>query len=358
MKYSKYIFISLLTVLFFTACKEDEVGPVIHLNGAPQITAPTAGTAFLLTEAESDSLIPAMSWTAADWGLDVPTRYILEIDQAGNNFEDAVALYTGSALAISNLTVADLNNVLVGMDLPFEVAADMEIRVIATTGSDSNTGSSTLGTDAPPQISNVVTISVTPFEANKVIPELQVPGSYQGWNPGDTTTVLFSVENDGLYEGYVYISPDASFYKFTQGLSWDVNWGDNGNDGTLEPNGSDIPAAVAGVYKLNVNLPGLTHTQTLTNWGLIGNATPGGWDTDTDMVYDAGTRALTLTVDLVAGAIKFRANDDWAINLGDNGNNLSLEYGGADIPVAEAGNYTINLYIVGVSKYTYTITKN
>jgi hypothetical protein len=246
----------------------------------------------------------------------------------------------------------------VGKELPFEVASNMEIRVIATTGNDSNPGSSTLGTDASPQISNVVAITVTPYEANKVIPELQVPGSYQGWNPADTTTVLFSVENDGLYEGYVYISPDGSFYKFTQGLDWTVNWGDNGNDGTLEPGGADIPATVAGVYKLNVNLPNLTHTQTLTNWGLIGNATPTGWDSDTDMTYDPSTKAYTITIDLVAGAIKFRANDDWALNLGDNDANASLEYGGADIMIAEAGNYTINLYIVGVSKYTYTVTKN
>jgi hypothetical protein len=38
--------------------------------------------------------------------------------------------------------------------------------------------------------------------------------------------------------------------------------------------------------------------------------------------------------------IKFRENNDWAVNLGDNGADGTLESGGADIPVT-AGNYKI-----------------
>ena len=358
MKYSTYIILSLLVVSLFVACKDDEVGPVVHLEGAPQITSPAAGTAFVLSEAEKDSLIPLISWTEADWGIAAVSSYELQIDQAGNNFAEASSLYKGSSLELSDLTQADLNNLMLSRDLPGGVAADMELRVIATIGADSDPENPLLGTDAPAQVSNAVAITVTPFDAVVIIPELQVPGSYQGWNPGDTTTVIFSADNNGLYEGYVYISPDDQKYKFTQGLSWDVNWGDNGNDGSLEPGGADIPAAVGGVYRLNVNLNGLTHTQLLTNWGLIGSATPNMWDSDQDMTYDPVAKAWTITLDLVAGEVKFRANDAWDVNFGDDGNDLSLEYGTANIPIADAGNYTINLYIVGRSDYTYEVIKN
>ncbi|RMG27177.1 MAG: hypothetical protein D6730_07770 [Bacteroidetes bacterium] len=64
-----------------------------------------------------------------------------------------------------------------------------------------------------------------------------------------------------------------------------------------------------------------------------------------------------ITLDLQAGEVKFRANDDWAINFGDDDGNGSLEYGGANIVIAEAGNYTIDL-MLSVQDYTYQIVKN
>ena len=44
-----------------------------------------------------------------------------------------------------------------------------------------------------------------------------------------------------------------SIFKFTDGPSWDVNWGDEEPDGTLDPQGigNDIPiGGTAGVYFL------------------------------------------------------------------------------------------------------------
>ncbi|MBK6932311.1 MAG: hypothetical protein IPH12_16215 [Saprospirales bacterium] len=55
--------------------------------------------------------------------------------------------------------------------------------------------------------------------------------------------------------------------------------------------------------------------------------------------------------------MKFRANDDWAVNLGDNDANKSLEYGGSDIVITDPGNYTIDLILSG-AVYTYKVKKN
>ncbi|HLF64940.1 MAG TPA: SusF/SusE family outer membrane protein [Saprospiraceae bacterium] len=77
--------------------------------------------------------------------------------------------------------------------------------------------------------------------------------------------------------------------------------------------------------------------------GLIGTATPGGWDVDTNMVQDPDSAHLwTMTINLVAGEAKFRANDDWAINWGDSAFPLGVgTQDGPNIPVANAGLYDI-----------------
>jgi len=75
------------------------------------------------------------------------------------------------------------------------------------------------------------------------------------------------------------------------------------------------------------------------------------------LIYDKATKTLKVTLALKVGKIKFRANDAWDLNYGDNDFDGSLEEGGADIPVAVAGNYTITLNLE-VAGYAYEIKKN
>lgn len=91
------------------------------------------------------------------------------------------------------------------------------------------------------------------------------------------------------------------------------------------------------------------------NWGIIGSATPTGWDSDTNLDYDLATKKYSVTMLLIAGGeFKFRLDDGWADNFGDNGNNLTLDAGGANIPVAVTGTYKI---VIDFAEKTYTITK-
>jgi hypothetical protein len=78
--------------------------------------------------------------------------------------------------------------------------------------------------------------------------------------------------------------------------------------------------------------------------GLIGDATPNGWNTpDSKMDYDSKTGTWHITIDLIVGTIKFRLNDGWTWNLGGTPDNLVQ--GGDNLPIATAGNYTITLTI-------------
>ena len=188
-------------------------------------------------------------------------------------------------------------------------------------------------------------------------PVLHVPGSYQGWDPSNDSTVIASVNNDSTYEGYLYFADAGAQFKFINGTAWgDPDWGDNGADGTLDPGGANITVPDAGYYKINVDLKNLTYTTVKTTWGIIGDATANGWDSDQNMTFDPATGLWTATLDLTAGQIKFRANDSWDLNYGDTGADGVLDAGGDNITIPEAGTYIITLKL-GAPDYTYTITR-
>ncbi len=341
----KYLFLSLVAALFLTACSDKETDPVLTLGNAPAIGSPANGTSIVLTEATAAESFPTFTWSAAEYGYDAAVTYSVEMDVAGNNFADPLVVGTVNK---TELTVNNekINNLMLGLGLEGEVEHDMQFRISAK-----------ISPEVAVVYSNPITLKITPYTVVIVYPQLQVPGSYQGWAPDNNSTVIFSVRSDEKYEGYIFINADNSEFKYTKGPSWANNWGDNDADGTLDKDGANIKAPLAGVYKLNADLNALTHSFTRTDWGLIGSATPNGWDSDQNMTYDPATNKWTITLDLVAGEIKFRANDDWGINLGDDGANKSLEYGGANIAVPDPGNYTIEL-LLGAAVYKYKITKN
>lgn len=182
---------------------------------------------------------------------------------------------------------------------------------------------------------------------------IEVPGAHQGWDPA-TAPQLASVNGDGIYEGYVWFPEAANEFKFTQGGAWTNNWGDPEGDGTLVADAGNIIAGEAGYYRLVVDLNALTYTMTLTDWGVIGSATEGGWDSDQNMTYDATTGLWSATLRLSAGEIKFRANDGWDLNYGDDGADGILEAGGANIAISSGGTYVISMKL-GTPDYTYFI---
>ncbi|HEX4958165.1 MAG TPA: DUF1565 domain-containing protein, partial [Lacibacter sp.] len=85
------------------------------------------------------------------------------------------------------------------------------------------------------------------------------------------------------------------------------------------------------------------NSQTINNWGVVGSATPNGWGgPDIPLSYNAGLNTWSAVVTLINGEIKFRNNNDWALNYGDNGADGTLDAGGSNIVVA-AGTYLITL---------------
>jgi hypothetical protein len=308
------------------------------------MSALATGTVLVLTEANAKDTLN-FTWSAAtNYGFAAAITYKVEMSLPGDNFASPKTLLTATDLK-GILTYGDLNNLLMAAELAPGVASEVQIRVAAS-----------VSDLVPSSYSNVLTVAITPYRVIVNYPKIYVPGSHQGWSP-DKAPVLSSLKSDQKYEGYVNFADANTEFKFTAGPNWDLNWGDDGANGTLEKNGANIKAADAGYYKLNVDVPALTYTMVKTVWGVIGSATPNGWDSDQKMAFDAVSGTWSITLALVVGEFKFRANDGWDLNYGDDKTNLSLEFNGANIPIAAAGNYTVTLDLRGPI-YTYVIKKN
>ncbi len=188
-------------------------------------------------------------------------------------------------------------------------------------------------------------VIITPSMGNTVqYPKIYTPGSFQGYDYSDTNNALSSVDSDMRYEGYKYFpDPNGTFRIATIPSESAPYFGDNDGDGTLEQFGDDILVAEPGLYKINVDLNDDTYTLEKTEWGVIGDAI-GSWDTDVDMTWDADLGALVANITAVEGEFKFRANDSWDLELGDNGADSVLEYGGANISIPQ-GDYEVILFI-------------
>lgn len=331
-------------LFLMAACDKAEMGPVILDNPtAPVITTPAAGSSIEITEGNFGEVL-AFEWSASDYGFVAAVNYTVQADVGGNDYAEPVELFKSSGLT-GGISYEELNNKLLAAGAVAGALNDLTFRVV-----------SSISDAVSDLVSTSVSMAVSPLLVEVSYPVLNIPGNYQGWDPASLLTVIHSLKSDEVYDGYVYFGEAATMFKFAKG-SWDHNWGDDGVDGTLDPGGADIAAAGPAMYRLSADLNTLTYTAVQTDWGLIGSGTPGGWDSDQDMTYDADAGILTITLDLVEGEVKFRANDDWAINLGDDQANGVMEYDGANLIIGSAGNYTLTLDLRG-ALITYTITKN
>ena len=363
MKRIAFITILISGILLINACKKAETDPVIDFSQtvAPAVTAPADGADIVLTQDMEEEMI-TFTWSEVEYSvqadLQLPT-YSLEVDFSEGDFTDATELVNTTETSMS-MTYAAMNNELIKMGLVPGTKTPMKLRVMAHLKSfdDGKVISASITHSAE------VNFSATTYEASSIeYPKLWVPGEYQGWAP-DQAPFIQSFESDGIYTGYIYFPADAATFefKFTSQPNWDgPNYGMGANAGELDTDGGAANLSVPGPggYMVTVNTKDLTWTYELQTWGIIGEFN--GWSAQVNMDWDADNRYLTLTYDVPAAdnnRFKFRANDNWDINLGaiDPPDGKTLSYGGADIPV-ESGSHTFILNL-NTKAPTYELIQN
>ncbi len=166
-----------------------------------------------------------------------------------------------------------------------------------------------------------------------------------GW---DREVFMFpDADDENLYSVTLVLKQGEA--KFRADGGWDVNWGaDNFPTGVGEPNGPNIPIPQAGRYEITFDKSSGAYSFTelvdFESIGVIGSATPGGWDAETPLTRDGGNPDVWRgTVTLTEGALKFRANNSWAVNWGGTEfPNGTAELNGGDIPVSVPGDYLVS----------------
>ena len=344
-----------------------------HKEAAVTRLAPVAFTSSLtasanqvVIKASTDSTLTVLTlkWPAVVYPVKAHVTYSVQADLPADTvgataWAKATAITVGNDILTKSFKAGELNALALAVGITANDTAKLVFRVRAYQDRDA--------------FSKGVSVSVSPWKPAVAYshgwPVLYVPGDYQGWSPSTAPTVAAAQAN--IYEGFINEPAGGTYhFKFTSANDWNhTNYGDAGA-GKLSTDGTagDLVLPGPGYYELVANTATLTWNYTLVTWGIIGDATPGGWNTDTQMTYDATKQVWTVTANMLStGSFKFRANNAWSIDFGIDANgrlayadNPAFPYNGSlnNLTVPTSGSYTITLDVHDPNNYNYTIKKN
>ena len=183
----------------------------------------------------------------------------------------------------------------------------------------------------------IVTLDMNNLTYTVGKPILYMAGDANGWKQID----VLNSDDGAHFTGYMYLNQNG--FKFSTQPNWDgTNYGADFD--TAPDAGNIVITEEAGFYQVDVDLSAKTYTLTPFTIGIIGSATPKGWDGDTNMTYNPEERSWELKdVELTDGEMKFRHTNDWSLSWGGELDNLTTQ-NGPNIAVA-AGTYDIKLYV-------------
>ncbi|TRZ43301.1 SusF/SusE family outer membrane protein [Robertkochia solimangrovi] len=358
----------------FTSCDNEDYLEITAQEPTDQVMfTNSTSSAYLLSAQTADNVAERFVWNEPSFDAPTPVNYKLE----GSITEtfDAVS-YDSGTIQLNNqaVLVSDL------MDMAEELGLDNDPETTDEEGNPNNSGTVYFrvtafvgedgATNGVSSVSETVSLNITLLEsgeAEEILTNLYLVGNATaaGWNPDNNNTPLFrDPEMTSVYyfTGYfAYPGGDNTQFKMVEvpGM-WQPQWGltEDGtalavNDGTTsDPAAFEVSAD--GYYSLMLNLEDNTYTYeaydasgavdyTTPGIGIIGDATAGAWDSDTEMtqsVFDPHIWYLN-DQELGDGEMKFRTVGDWGMNWGGSTalSGLAVK-DGANIPIT-AGIYNI-----------------
>jgi len=345
------------------ACHKDAVLTKLAPIGFTSTITASASQVVLTAATDETPDVLTLQWPAVVYPVKAHVTYTLQADiptdtVGASAWANATSILVGDDILTKTFKGSDLNTLALTVGVAPNELGKIVFRVRAYQDRETYT--------------SAVTVNINPYKVIIVTngwPVLYLPGDYQGWSPGTAPTA--AAEHPGIYEGFIYEPAGGTYqFKFTSNPDWDhINYGDGGA-GKLTTDGAAAGMTLpgAGYYEVVANPSALTWNYTLVTWGIIGDATPGGWNTDTQLTYDPAKQVWTVTADMVAnGSFKFRANNAWSIDFGVDANgklqfadNPAYPYNGSlnNLSVPSNGNYTITLDLHDANNYNFKIHKN
>ena len=328
-----------LTALFAFIYSCDDVERVYY-NDAAETVLSLSDDNLVLNEENAANEVLTLTWTEPDFGFSAAALYSVQIDVQGGDFSNPQIISVGGAFD-KTFTVEELNAKLLSLSMLPNEEGVASFRIKATLS------------EYQEIYSNTVNITVTPYSSLlDLSTSLGVVGSATpgGWgNENILDLPFYSTATTNVYVAYVTLRNGE--IKFRNNNDWSENWGDDGADGTLDSYGANI-AVSAGTYKIEVNFSSMTYTMEEYSWGIVGSATTNGWG-GPDMMfhYNSFQDDWRAVVTLGDGEVKFRFNNDWGVNYGDDGADGTMEANGANIAVS-AGHYLVTM---NLNTQSYTL---
>ena len=319
-----------LTALFAFIYSCDDVERVYY-NDAAETVLSLSDDNLVLNEENAANEVLTLTWTEPDFGFSAAALYSVQIDVQGGDFSNPQIISVGGAFD-KTFTVEELNAKLLSLSMLPNEEGVASFRIKATLS------------EYQEIYSNTVNITVTPYSSLlDLSTSLGVVGSATpgGWgNENILDLPFYTTATTNVYVAYVTLRNGE--IKFRNNNDWSENWGDDGADGTLDSYGANI-AVSAGTYKIEVNFSSMTYTMEEYSWGIVGSATTNGWG-GPDMMfhYNSFQDDWRAVVTLGDGEVKFRFNNDWGLNYGDDGADGTMEANGANIAVS-AGHYLVTM---------------
>ncbi len=214
------LFAAAVSAFAMTSCAEKEI---VTYN--PDVTVVPAleaiAESYVLTDGGE---FATLNFSAAEFGIPTAARYTAYAD-INEDFSTKQSL-GNVATDTAGITVSanTLNNALMSLNCEHSVPVTVYFRIEAQM----------MGESSPVQtvtalVSNTISSSITPFDAEKVYPAVYVIGAFCGWDHSKTAFLFSYAENDEDFLGVVDFGADCADYGFK--LTGAANW-DNGNWGT------------------------------------------------------------------------------------------------------------------------------
>ena len=363
MKNKLFTYLALFGVLFMSACDDEELGPVLSTDASLYVSAEMVNsgntTAFEVTEGNLADIFETFSWTysGSDYaGIKLPRNYALQADIEGNGFSAPFTIATTSSTDAA-VTVKEFNNAALTLGLNAGAEGTLTFRLKTTV--EGHPDLDTLYSDS-------VSYTVIPFRDSDcgTFCSIGLIGSSTLGQWG-TDTDMYQEEPDGDRSKWIVITylTNGGEIKFRAADNWTDDWGDDSaGDGLAGYKEGNIAFSDAtGWYEVKFNDNTLEYSVTAvssteyTAIGIIGSATPDGWNSDVDLVKGTDVHEWLLdNITLTEADAKFRADDDWADDWGDNSPSFPSGVGGykqGDIPVTSAGDRAVYFHDVKGTYY-------
>jgi hypothetical protein len=315
---------------------------------APTFSSLSNGDVFVLSVANNDLEAVNIAWNdpILDSSLNIDIDYIIEAAAPDTEFASPIEAGKVRNMNSVSLTNAQLNAIAFQTGIPVDTAGDLELRI------------KSIITDAASglileRISTTVTINVTTYlTVLDLSTTWGVVGSAAN-NWGATPDLpFFKTDVAGVLTAYVNLI--AGEFKFRENNDWANNYGSNSSTGGAITSGGGNLTTTGGSYKIVLDLNNLTYSIESFSLGIVGGAY-NNWGATPDFMleYDQYSDVFRGIVTLIDGEMKFRMNNDWGTNYGDNGADGTLEDGSANI-VVTAGVY---IATVNLKDLTYSLEK-